>query len=125
MQNKILLSLAIVAVLALDLSAQNQYKSTSPYPSARLSGLEAELTRFLESDEETPSAAKRPRVVAARPPVHANTVSLERVAFNVLNQKRAENECGRSVDFEHSRSPLSFALMGRCSARKGFCSVGL
>ena len=91
MHNKILLSLAIVAVLALDLSAQNQYKSTSPYPSARLSGLEAELTRFLESDEETPSAAKRPRVVAARPPVHANTVSLERVAFNVLNQKRAEN----------------------------------
>jgi len=91
MQNKLLLCLAIVAVLALDLSAQNQYKSTSPYPSARLSGLEAELTRFLESDEETPSAAKRPRVVAARPPVHANTVSLERVAFNVLNQKRAEN----------------------------------
>ena len=91
MQNKILLSLAIVAVLALDLSAQNQYKSTSPYPSARLGGLEAELTRFLESDEDAPSAAQRPRVAATRPSVHASTVSLERAAFNVLNQKRAES----------------------------------
>jgi len=88
-----LLSLAIVAVLALDLSAQNQYKSTSPYPSARLGGLEAELTRFLESDEDAPSAsaAKRPRIVPGRSSAHASTVSLERAAFNVLNQKRAES----------------------------------
>ena len=93
MQNRILLSLAIVAVLALDITAQNQYRSrsTSQYPSARLSGLEAELTRFLESDEDAPSAVTRPRVVTSRPSVHANTVSLERAAFNVLNQKRAES----------------------------------
>src|SRR4051794_8882458 len=91
MQKNILLSLAVVAVLALDLSAQNQYKSTNPYPSARLGGLEAELTRFLESDEDAPSAAQRPRVVAARSSARTSTVSLERAAFNVLNQKRAES----------------------------------
>jgi len=92
MQNKILLSLAIAAILALDVSAQTQYRSAAPYPSARLSGLEAELTRFLESDEDAPGPVTRPRVVTARSSsVNGNTVSLERAAFNVLNQKRAES----------------------------------
>jgi uncharacterized protein YkwD len=118
MQNKILLSLAIVAVLALDLSAQSQYKSNSPYPSARLGGLEAELTRFLQNDEDAPAAVTRPRVVAARSSAHANTVSLERAAFNVLNQKRAEsglsplawNEQLAGVARLHSKNMAEFSF---------------
>ena len=96
MQHKIFLSLAIIAVLAIDLIAQTNTKTSGPNETARLSGLESELTRFLESDEDAPDALSRPRVVVVKASgvkasVIVNTVSLEHAAFDLLNQKRADN----------------------------------
>lgn len=96
MQKKILLSLAIVALLAINLAAQTQTKASGPNETARLGSLEADLTAFLESDEDASDATIRPRVVnmaasGVKASVIANTLSLERTAFNILNQKRAEN----------------------------------
>jgi uncharacterized protein YkwD len=91
---KLCLALSLFAALAINSFAQNS-KASGPFETSRLSGLEAELTRFLDSDEDVPDAITRPRIVETRASgvkasVIVNTVALERVAFQILNQKRAE-----------------------------------
>ena len=93
MYKKLLLALSILAALAITSAAQSDPSRSGPNETARLNGLEAELTRFLESDDE---GLTRPRVVEVKAAdvkasVIVNTVPLERTAFDMLNQKRAEN----------------------------------
>jgi uncharacterized protein YkwD len=97
MQTKLFLILGLFAALATSSIAQTDrsLKNSGPNTTSRLSSLEADLGRYLESDEDDiANGAARPRVVrekasAVKAAVIVNTVSLERNAFAMLNQKRA------------------------------------
>ena len=95
MFNRYFLAIAMIAAMATATSAQSYSIPQGPNGTARISSLEADLTRFLESDEDAPDPISRPRVLntkasGVKSSVIVNTVLLERAAFNVLNQKRAE-----------------------------------
>ena len=96
MFSKLLLALAVSAALAAGSPAQSNSPSSGPNENSRLQGLESELARFLDSDEDTPDPLSRPRVVnvkssGVKASVIVNMLSLERLAFDVLNRKRSEN----------------------------------
>jgi hypothetical protein len=96
MYKKLFLALSILAALAITSAAQSDPGRSGTNGTARLNGLEAELTRFLESDDDEPEGLTRPRVVEikaadVKASVIVNTVPLERTAFDMLNQKREEN----------------------------------
>ena len=96
MFSKLLLALAVSAALAAGSPAQSNSAPSGPNENSRLHGLEGELARFLDSDEDTPGPLSRPRVVnvkssGVKASVIINTLSLERLAFDQLNRKRSEN----------------------------------
>jgi uncharacterized protein YkwD len=95
MFNRSVFVLAAVAVLAISITAQSHSIPAGPNESVRISSLEADLTRFLESDDDTPDPITRPRKVnvktsGVKSSVIINTLSLEREAFKILNRTRAE-----------------------------------
>jgi uncharacterized protein YkwD len=124
MYNKFFLALSIFAILAINSSAQKNSSPSGPNETSnRLGGLEAELTRFLESDEDTPDPISRPRIVNVKmsgvgSSVIVNTGSLERNAFELLNEQRAANgqlalqwsESLASVARLHSQNMAEFSF---------------
>ncbi len=101
MYKKLFLFVGLTVVLTAAAFGQNNSseKNSGPNATTRLSNLEADLTRFLESDDESPAttaALSRPRVVetkisSVKASVISKTASAERLAFDIVNQKRAEN----------------------------------
>jgi uncharacterized protein YkwD len=96
------LFLGIFALLGTTAFAQN--KSTDngkgPFASTRLSSLEADMARYIfaadDGEDAKPDPITRPRVVkrtsgVAAAHVVVATVLVERAAFDLINQKRAEN----------------------------------
>jgi uncharacterized protein YkwD len=99
MYKKLVLFLGIFAVLAANSLAQNTTtkRSSTHNEVKRLSGLEADLARYLEmDDEETPDPLARPRYVkvkaaAVKSSVVVNASTDERTAFDLINDVRREN----------------------------------
>src|SRR5687768_4666546 len=98
MYKKLVLFLCLFAALAANVLAQHKPQLTSgPNDVTRLSGLEAELARFLESDdEEAPDPLSRPRFIkskaaSVKSSVMVNTAADERVAFEMINRIRQEH----------------------------------
>ena len=97
MKRKLLLLLGLFVVLVSTSNAQSKTFPPDPNGTVRLGGLEAGLARYLESDDDvTPPELRHPRTVetkssGVKASVIVNTMSLERVAFQNLNQKRLEN----------------------------------
>src|SRR5215210_7086519 len=86
---------AVLAILALDQFTFSQNNS-GPNTTTRLVGLEAELNKLLETDEnDTVPAPSRPRVVNKVSDVKAsvvvNTTAVGKAVFDLMNQKRVEN----------------------------------
>src|SRR3954451_5962447 len=92
---KILFAISMAAALAVNVPSQAKNSSGRPAP-ARLSSLEAELTQFLQSDDEAPDPLSRPRIVrtktaGAKGSSVVNMAALEHMAFDALNEKRLAN----------------------------------
>ena len=98
MKSKLFLLTGLIAILAATVPAQTATaKNSGPNATTRLYNLEAELARYIFDGEdvaETPRA-DRPRVVETASGVKASVVvnvsALSRAAFELINQKRAEN----------------------------------
>lgn len=90
--------MGVMAVLAAGVIAQNN-AIKGPNTTGRLSGLEAELTKFIDAafeKEDKTNGISRPRIVekpaaAVRSSVAVNLAEVERLAFNLVNEKRVEN----------------------------------
>src|ERR1700712_13020 len=105
MNKKLFLFLGLTVVLTLSAFGQNNSdKVAGPNATTRLSNLETDLGHFLETEDEAPSvtpnaALSRPRYAvtkasAVKAAVISKTASAERMAFEIVNQKRAENGLG-------------------------------
>jgi len=88
----------VFATLAILLLSQLSFSQTpsGPNETARLKGLELELNRFLETEEEaTIPAPGRPRIVDkvsnVKASVAVNNLAVSRAIFDLMNQKRIEN----------------------------------
>lgn len=123
MHKKLVLFLFIAAAFSADLAAQNRQSRnlSGPNDTRRLTSLEAELTAFLESDEEAPDPLSRPRIVktktaAVRSSVIFNTASAERSAFDLINDVRRQhalqpltwNDDIAEISRVHSRNMAEF-----------------
>ncbi len=99
MYTKLFLSFGVLAALAVSSPAQDNtiQPPSGPNATVRLSDLENGLARYLEADDNAvANGSVRARIVtekasAVKASVLVNTMSLERTAFDLLNQKRAEN----------------------------------
>src|SRR5262245_49879102 len=95
------LLLGIIALLGTTELAQNTstQKPSGPFVNTRLTSLEADMARYIFAADEPDDARRDPvtrsRVVKTDSGVGANVVSnlalLERAAFDLINQRRAEN----------------------------------
>jgi len=95
------LFLGIFALLGTTAFAQNRSTDNAkgPFAGTRLSSLEADMARYIfaadDAEEAKPDPITRPRVVKKSSGVAAhivvNTLSVERAAFDLINQKRAQN----------------------------------
>lgn len=100
MLKKLFPLLGLVAVVAIPAFAQNNIPKTvsGPNTTARLSGLEADLARYLEiddDDDDKMAAPGRPRIVGTKATgvkasVMVNTAAFSRKAFDLVNEKRKE-----------------------------------
>ncbi|MBK6722320.1 MAG: CAP domain-containing protein [Acidobacteria bacterium] len=87
----------VMAVLAAGIFAQSTPKG--PNNSVRLTAFEAELNKFLDAayeEDDKANGITRPRIVekpvaAVKSSVAVNIVEVERLAFNMVNEKRVEN----------------------------------
>lgn len=99
MHKKLFLFLGLSVILAISAFGQNNsvIKSGGPNSTARLTNLETALKGFLESDDdETNVVPERPRIVeekaaAVKASAIVRAATVERLAFDMLNQKRMEN----------------------------------
>ena len=88
----------VMAVLAAGTFAQSN-ASKGPNTTARLSGLEAELSKYIDAafeEDDKANGITRPRIVekpvaAVKSSVAVNIVEVERLAFNLVNEKRVAN----------------------------------
>ncbi len=110
MYKKLFLSLGILAALATVSTAQNSQSKTA----ARVA------TGYDISDFDRPRIVDERRAAAVASSVIVNTVDVERTAFQMLNQKRAENglqplvwnEQVASVARVHSQNMAEFQFFG-------------
>lgn len=93
-----LLTGLIVILAAPSLAQTDTARNSGPNSTTRLYKLEAELARYMfddEADVEPQPRADRPRIVEKTSGVKASVVvnagALSRVAFDLINQKRAEH----------------------------------
>ena len=100
MHSKLFPILGLMVVLSAGAVAQNNptQNISGPNATVRNNALELDLANFLESDDDDDIATgmTRPRFVkikaaAVKSAVVVNVSSVERVAFEMLNQKRREN----------------------------------
>ncbi len=98
MNKKLVLFLFVFAALATNSFAQsNSTKDASgPNVGTRLNDIETGLTRFLDSDDDTPKEPGRVRIVESKASgvnasVMVKIASIEHVAFDIVNQKRIES----------------------------------
>lgn len=92
--------LGILAALAISSFAQinSTPKVSGPNTTTRLASLETDFVRYMEADDDddAPANPTRPRVVATKSSavkasVVVNAAAMSRTAFDLVNQKRAEN----------------------------------
>lgn len=101
MIRKIFAVLGILATLAIPAFGQNNSPKipSGPNSTTRLSSLEADLARYLEADDDedvVKSEPGRARIVATKSSavkssVVVNLAAMCRTAFDLINEKRAEN----------------------------------
>ena len=128
MNKRLFQFLGLIVVLTLTAFGQNTSsdKVAGPNATTRLSNLEADFSRFLESDDEVAaSEPSRPRIVetkvsAVKAAVISKTASAERQAFDMVNEKRIETGLGplawndevAAVARLHSQNMAEFNFFG-------------
>ena len=88
----------VMAVLAAGIFAQSN-ASKGPNTTTRLSGLEAELSKYIDAafeEDDKANGITRPRIVekpvaAVKSSVAVNNVEVERLVFDLVNEKRVAN----------------------------------